>query len=759
MKNCIGLLAALLAASPGALRAQSIAANPASLSFAYQLGATALPATQNVQVSSSPAGMSFTVSVSGAPANGAWVLTSLSSGKTPQAVKVQVNPTGLPAGTYSAAITLTGTGTPVPTKVIPVTLLVTTAAPTLTANPASLTVTYVTGTPTNAPSLTKVVVIASNGGAVSATLSVTGATWLKASPTGSINLAGLLNTITVVIDPRGLAPKTYSGAIKLAAPNAATKTLDIPVTLIVNAAPPTLSGTWPLGLIQQSPSSILSVTGASLFSTTTATASGFSPNFKVTVTDSTSATATEVFNVPVHAGAAGATRLRINLATPLPAATVGAGYLQNLAAAGGTSPYIWTQPSGTLPPGVTLSAGTLQGVPTSAGTYRFVLAVTDSSSPSALFAYQNFQLTVYPVGTTSLRVTLGAAPLPAAQTSTAYAPPALTAAGGTGPYTWSATGLPAGLSIDASGNISGSPTSAGTTGPLSSTIVSDTAMLVTVPPSYLAAEGVMRLSASTPTPGGGVSNEAQLQVYGPNPQIDVVLNAASYRQGTVAPGEIVTIFGHGLGGAGLTLFDPSAPSIATSLPSAPPSTTVTINGVPAPLLYVTANQIACIVPYATAGPTAQFAVTYNSLSSQAFPVSLAASEPGIFTIAGSGQGQAAALNFDAATQDYTINSETNAALRGSTIVLYVTGAGSMSSPVDNQLIPSSPAVTPTNAPTVTIGGQTSTVAGAAAPAGSVPGLLQVNVTVPANAPAGKAVPVVVNIGGVDSQTAVTVALK
>lgn len=703
--------------------------------------------------------MAFTLAVSGSPANGAWVLTSLSAGKTPQAVKVQVNPTGLPAGSYSATITITGTGTPVPTKSVPVTLLVTTPAPTLTANPASLSINYVTGTPANAPSLSKVVVVASNGGAVSATLSVSGATWLKASPTGTINLAGLLNTITVVADPRGLAPKTYTATIKLAAPNAATKTLDIPVTLNVQAAPPALSGTWPTGVIQQSPASIVSVTGSSLFSTTTASVSGFSPNFKVTVTDSASATATEVFNIPVYANAPGATRLRIDMATPLPAATVGSGYLQTLNAAGGTPPYVWSQPSGTLPPGITLSAGTLQGMPASAGTYRFVLAATDASSPSPLSSYQNFQITVYPAGTTALRVSVGAAPLPSAQTGAAYAPPVLTAAGGTGPYTWSAAGLPAGLSINAAGNISGTPSSAGSTGSLTASVVSDTAMLVNVPASYLANEGVLRLAASTPSPGGGASNDAQLQIYGPNPQIDVVLNSASYRQGTVAPGEIITIFGHGLGGTGLTLFDPSAPTIATSLPAAAPSTTVTVNGLPAPLLYVTANQISCIVPYAVAGPTAQFVVTYNSLSSQVFTVSTAQTEPGIFTMAASGQGQAAALNFNASTQDYTINSETNAALRGSLVVLYVTGAGAMSSAVDNQLIPSSPAVTPINLPVVTIGGQPATVAGAAAPVGSVPGLLQINVTVPNGAPAGKAVPVVVNVGGVDSQGGVTLALK
>jgi uncharacterized protein (TIGR03437 family) len=71
----------------------------------------------------------------------------------------------------------------------------------------------------------------------------------------------------------------------------------------------------------------------------------------------------------------------------------------------------------------------------------------------------------------------------------------------------------------------------------------------------------------------------------------------------------------------------------------------------------------------------------------------------------------------------------------------------------------SPAIVPNAAVTVTIGGQPATINGAQAAPGSVPGVLQINVVVPALAASGAAIPVTVNIGGVDSQANITMAIK
>src|SRR6202040_3354821 len=220
----------------------------------------------------------------------------------------------------------------------------------------------------------------------------------------------------------------------------------------------------------------------------------------------------------------------------------------------------------------------------------------------------------YPAGSSALAITVSAATAPSGQVGAAYNQ-TLIASGGTPPYTWSAVGLPAGVLLSAAGVLSGSPTSVGLTGALAAAQVSSTALLVTVPITDLVNPGVLRMAVTTPTPGGGISNDAQLVVYGPAPQIAGVVNSASFQQGTVTPGEIITIFGIGLGPAALALFNPAAPPIPTSLPAMGPATSVTIGGVPAPLIYSSAQQVSAIVPYTVGGASAAVVVTYGGLAS------------------------------------------------------------------------------------------------------------------------------------------------
>src|SRR5207249_7522456 len=76
----------------------TITTSLAAMTFQYQLSAATLPAAQTIQILSAPVGLRFTVAVAGAPFNAAWLLVSASSGKAPAPLKVQVNPTGLAAG-------------------------------------------------------------------------------------------------------------------------------------------------------------------------------------------------------------------------------------------------------------------------------------------------------------------------------------------------------------------------------------------------------------------------------------------------------------------------------------------------------------------------------------------------------------------------------------------------------------------------------------------------------------------------------------
>jgi uncharacterized protein (TIGR03437 family) len=114
----------------------------------------------------------------------------------------------------------------------------------------------------------------------------------------------------------------------------------------------------------------------------------------------------------------------------------------------------------------------------------------------------------------------------------------------------------------------------------------------------------------------------------------------------------IAIFGLGLGPPALTIFDPSTPPIPTSLPSAGPATSVTINGTPAPILYTSATQVGVLVPQSTAGLTAQVVLTFGTLVSQGTTVAVVAADPGLFSIASSGHGQGAILNFNSITGDY-----------------------------------------------------------------------------------------------------------
>jgi uncharacterized protein (TIGR03437 family) len=305
---------------------------------------------------------------------------------------------------------------------------------------------------------------------------------------------------------------------------------------------------------------------------------------------------------------------------------------------------------------------------------------------------------------------------------------------------------------------------AGTTA-LVTTVISPTAMLATIPSTLLTTPDVDLLITVVTQTAADPSAAQPFSVYGPGPKIFAVADAASYSTTGISPGEIVTIFGVGLGPATLALFPGT--SLPTSLPvGAATATSVTIDGATAPLIYASAGQVSCIVPYAvTSGTSVDVVVTYGADVSDPASVNVVDADPGIFTLNSSGTGQGAILNIAVAadsTVSYSVNGASNAAAKGSMVAIYLTGFGQTNPPGDEtQFIPvSGTPVVPVGAVSVTIGGQPATGVAAAAPAGSVPGFLQVNATLPAaNITAGSAVPVVVSIGSAQSQARVTMAVK
>jgi uncharacterized protein (TIGR03437 family) len=132
--------------------------------------------------------------------------------------------------------------------------------------------------------------------------------------------------------------------------------------------------------------------------------------------------------------------------------------------------------------------------------------------------------------------------------------------------------------------------------------------------------------------------------------------------------------------------------------------------------------------------------------------------PAIYTLSQSGSGQGAILNQDG----YTTNTPATPELRGHAITVYMTGEGQISPPgSDGAIIPPvlSALKTPVLPVSATIGGIPATVLYAGSAACSVSGVMQVNVRIPANAPAGSSVPIVITVGSAITQTNVTLAVQ
>jgi uncharacterized protein (TIGR03437 family) len=227
--------------------------------------------------------------------------------------------------------------------------------------------------------------------------------------------------------------------------------------------------------------------------------------------------------------------------------------------------------------------------------------------------------------------------------------------------------------------------------------------------------------------------------------LGAVLNSASYFASEIAPGELVTLFGTGIGPA-----TPVAAQIVNGkLPAELGGVKVLVNGVAAPLLYVSSGQINAIVPFGVP-LIAEFVVAAPGGESNAVSIATTPSnlfgypvaDVGVFTRDASGQGQAAALN-----QDGTLNSPSNPAPRGSIVTVWVTGAGPTDPPERDGEITAVDSRASSVMPIVAVIGAAMVEQADVLYAGAAPGLVagvdQVNVRIPADAPTGPAVPLTI----------------
>jgi hypothetical protein len=182
----------------------------------------------------------------------------------------------------------------------------------------------------------------------------------------------------------------------------------------------------------------------------TVAATASTSTFTIQVVDSYEETVSAQLTLPVNPAPV------ITTNSPLPAGTVGVPYLQSLVVSGGTPPYVWTVTTGALPPVLALNSanGQIGGTPTTAGTSTFTVQVIDVNGA---IATKSFTLTINP----PLAITTNS-PLPPATEQANYSQ-TITATGGSGQYTWTVSvgPLPAGLSLNSAGQISGIPTASG----------------------------------------------------------------------------------------------------------------------------------------------------------------------------------------------------------------------------------------------------------------------------------------------------------
>ena len=205
--------------------AAKLTSTPATLTFNYQIGGTA-PAAQSFAVSASGnVAVNFT-----ATSPGNWLQVSPPSGTTPASVLVTANPAGLAAGTYGGTINVTAPG--VNSAPVAVTLTVA-GPPQFTIAPSQLTFVAPAG---GALPAAQTLTVSSASGPLAFTAAA-GSAWLSVSPTSGTTPA----TLSVSVNPAGLANGVYNGTIDITQAGSVVPQL-VMVTLQVGNVTPTIAG-------------------------------------------------------------------------------------------------------------------------------------------------------------------------------------------------------------------------------------------------------------------------------------------------------------------------------------------------------------------------------------------------------------------------------------------------------------------------------------------------------------------------------------
>ena len=399
---------------------------------------------------------SQTMSASGGTAPYTYAVTSgsLPSGLTLNSATGVLSGTPTVYGSYSFTVTATdsSTGGGPYTGSASYTLSVAASTPTITTSSVAggtVGLSYsqtVSASGGNAPYSYSI-----SSGSLPPGLSLSSSGIISGTPTGG---GSYTFTVKVTDAASNTATKTYSGVV-IAAPTitvspsalpAATQFIAYSQALAASGGTPTYtyavtSGSLPSGL---------ALSNAGVLSGTSTVSGSFS--FTVTVTDSSGGsgpyTGTRSYVLTVTANSP------TIVTTSLSSGEVGVAYSQTIGASSGTAPYTFSIASGSLPAGLTLStAGTLSGTPAAGGSFAFTVQVKDANNATATQSYTVSIAAAPGIGTTSLA---------GGEVGVAYSQ-TIAASSGTAPYTFGiASGsLPAGVTLNTSGTLSGTPTASG----------------------------------------------------------------------------------------------------------------------------------------------------------------------------------------------------------------------------------------------------------------------------------------------------------
>ncbi len=207
-----------------------------------------------------------------------------------------------------------------------------------------------------------------------------------------------------------------------------------------------------------------------------------------------------------------------------------------------------------------------------------------------------------------------------------------------------------------------------------------------------------------------------------------ITQGASYGKST-APNTAIAVFG---------AFSCPKPSVLAA----------TVYGVPATVFAFAASQVNLAIPEISVTGYVPLQITCDGTVVGSGVTPIAAQAPGLFTLNYSGTGGGAILN-----QDYSVNGPSNGAKSGSFIAVYGTGFGALNPAGPDGLQRLGSTVT------ATIGGVNAPVVYAGETPGLTHALQQINVQIPADAPKGISVPIILTINGISTQTGVTLSIE